>query len=278
MAEPITEQPPKSELIVTENESGFQITLPGKMQEIAQGEPTLPVVIDVLLPKGFKEGVSERPVDEEPIDVVINLHGQGSRGMSNSDIFEALVAAGKIVVAPTTSRRSMEMAAGQSFEDWQAAVFEGKGFMDEVADFQAGIDAARAELTKRFGTQRRVDVTVLASSLGGTMAAHMAPTLNPDRMILVAPSLGALYKPDEPIIGTNVPAEADILANTHDVKDLTVIWGDADDVIPREDCVAFAGDHGKIVTIPEGSHTFGKYGMGADRRSELSQRVLEAFS
>ena len=260
--------------VLEDSTERIRLQLPGRMQEIAEGEPSVPIRVDILLPQEMSQGA--------PQEVVISLHGQGADAAFDEDIAEALREHGAIVIAPTSSRRTeFNPVENPDFAAWMADSFAGKGFDDEVEDFGRGVDAARQALRKQLGGSVDVRVTVLGYSLGGTMAPVVAERYPEavDHLVLVAPSLEGLDHPEEPLAGEGRPSREQVLTATHRIG-AAVIRGDNDPFIPLEDAQAYAGTGGRVITLPDAGHTFGKIpdllGDSENMRTQLADLIVTA--
>ena len=214
--------------------------------------------------------------------VVIALHGQGADAELDRDVQEALREAGAIVIAPTTSRRSeFNPESGAEFPAWMAESFGGKGYADELADFERGPKEALQYLHAKLQPGTVLEVTMMGSSLGGTMAADLAKKFNAKDVILMAPASNFANTEHEPLLGATAPSTSELLAAVEDIP-VTVIRGEKDPTVSEDETRVFIQHGGQLVTIPDAGHTFGKLSFlpedDLDKRSELTTAVLNAFN
>lgn len=251
----------------------IRLTIAGRMQELHPGEAMQPLRVDILLPRSLNTQTTP--------EVIVSLHGQGANAEFDADVTEALRKHGRIVIAPTTSRRQeYDAASGEDFQDWMKKNFVEKTYADEVADFRRGIELARAWLRKQFGARPDVRLTLLGQSLGASMAADLAPEYHPDNVVLVAPAYSSLEPTDEPLLGATTPRGETLPANLRNTT-TSVIRGENDPFITEADARAFIEHGGNLTTIAEAGHTFGKIpflpGDEKDKRQELITAIIKAI-
>lgn len=128
---------------------------------------------------------------------------------------------------------------------------EGKGEVEDVL-------AVTQSIRNQYQTELKNSPLILAGfSFGGGIQAHAAQQLNPNKLILVAPSVERLHAP--PVI--------------NHAEHVLIIQGDQDDIVPLKTVMDWAAPQKLAVTIVPGAEHFfhGKLSI-------LKHIVLQAYS
>lgn len=108
----------------------------------------------------------------------------------------------------------------------------------EIADVLAVVGAIRSQFATRFDN---LPLLLAGFSFGGAIQAHVAQRLNPQKLVMVAPSVERLKAP--PVAG-------------HAASTL-IIHGDRDDVVPLKSVLDWAAPQElPVVVIPGAEHFF----------------------
>lgn len=240
-----------------EDKNEWVLTLPGRMQEIAPDEETQPLRVFVRLPDDVQQ--------QKDIRVILSLHGQGSWPDMDEPVLEALrTQVGMVTVAPLTSRRDAKTfvdfcLAGlfqreriqQLHADWVKDTFRDKFFEDEKEDFRRGCNVALQHVIKQLAGKRNVELNMLGSSLGGTIAAQLSQEFKPRGLIInAAPLHLAADHRLKALIGPRPPTPEQILENIT-AQRVLVVRGSQDAAVSREENEAYAKAHpnGRYVEI-----------------------------
>jgi len=224
----------------------LQISVPGRAQELHRAAAHEPVVTTIYLPDALVGDGMLRSASKSPLRVALFLHGHLSNAESRKTVIKFVRSVGFIVIAPTTSRKTC-MPVGSDRYAWAANAFEGKGFADEEEDFLRGWRAGMQVIHDRYG-DRVIELTLIGHSYGGTIAAHLAGTLLPQRLILLAPSVNILQKSPAAIaVGDLAPTIEEVIFRSKGVRNVTVIRGTADHLVSRDDCEKYFGTEAYVV-------------------------------
>jgi dienelactone hydrolase len=197
------------------------------------GRPSLPVAVDLTW-RGKGDG--------SPPTVLVTLHGSHSAGDRYADVDAAFAGSAVSVARITTSRaRKFDPTTGETFDHYAQSAFVGKTYNEEVEDFRQGIRAAVAATARRFGVAPKdVDLVMLGSSLGGTIAAQLSDEFKPRALILAAPAT----RTDEgegtwPILSTFPRDPETILSPLRKYRgDVTLLRGQQDTVVALDEVEA----------------------------------------